>query len=78
MYRLSGLIVVVELRAGQQRRIEQKEAEGELQLVVALVPEDLERMITLRRLLAIEARQDKWHDADVHHMQNLGHSGVTA
>ena len=77
MYRLSGRVVVVELRPDQERCIEQKEAEGELQLVVAMVPADLERMITLRCLLAIEARQDKWHDAAVHHMHNVGQSGGT-
>ncbi|CDF33428.1 unnamed protein product [Chondrus crispus] len=72
VYWPNGRVVVVELTDDLESLIEQKEAEGELRLALALVPADqVDRMIALRRMLAKEARQEEWHDAAVHHMQNV-------
>lgn len=68
----SGRVVMLELVNGLDFLIEEKEAAKELRLALALVPADqVDRMISLRRLLAAEARQEEWHDAAIHHMQNV-------
>lgn len=68
----SGRVVMIELVDDLESLIEEKVAENQLRLALALVPADqVDRMITLRRLLAAEARQEEWHDAVIHHMQNV-------
>lgn len=68
----SGRVVIIELRDNLELLIEEKEAQNELLLALALVPADqTERMIALRRLLAAEARSQEWHDVAIHHMQNV-------
>eukprot|EP00178_Gracilaria_changii_P021101 TRINITY_DN626_c0_g1_i1.p1 TRINITY_DN626_c0_g1~~TRINITY_DN626_c0_g1_i1.p1 ORF type:complete len:972 (-),score=167.97 TRINITY_DN626_c0_g1_i1:2473-5388(-) len=68
----SGRIVAVELVNDLETLIEEKEAANELRLALALVPaEDIDRMISLRRRLAVEARLQDWHDAAINHMQNV-------
>lgn len=72
VYWPNGRMVHIELVDDLDSLIEQKEAEKELRMALALVPADqVDRMIALRRLLAKEARQEDWHDAAVHHMQNV-------
>lgn len=68
----SGRVIIIELRNNLELLIEEKETQNELSLALALVPADQTgRMITLRRLLAAEARSQEWHDAAIHHMQNV-------
>lgn len=68
----SGRVVMIELVDELESLIEKKESENQLRLALALVPADqVDRMIALRRLLAAEARQEEWHDAAIHHMQNV-------
>lgn len=68
----SGRVVVIELVNDLESLIEQMEGQEELRLALALVPTDqVDRMISLRRLLAFESRKEEWHDAAIHHMQNI-------
>ncbi|CAN8074235.1 unnamed protein product [Agarophyton chilense] len=68
----SGRIVALELVNDLETLIEEKEAANELRLALALVPvEQIDRMLSLRRRLAVEARNQDWHDAAIHHMQNV-------
>lgn len=66
----SGRVLVIKLAQELDAMIEEREQQNELRLALALVPADqTDRMITLRRLLAAEAREQEWHDAAIHHMQ---------
>lgn len=68
----SGRVSMIELTNNLELLIEEKETQNDLRLALALVPaEQKERMITLRRLLAAEARSQEWHDAAIYHMQNV-------
>lgn len=70
LYWPSGKVVRIELSDNLETLIEQREAEKELRLALALVPANqVERMIRLRRQLAAEAREQEWHDAAIHHME---------
>lgn len=68
----SGRVVRIELTNDLDHLIEEKESNQELRLALALIPaEQTDRMITLRRQLAFEARGQDWHDAAIFHMQNV-------
>lgn len=68
----SGRAMAIELVDNLDALIEQREVEKELRLALALVPSDqIDRMIGLRRMLAIEARAEEWHDAAIIHMQSV-------
>ncbi|KAI0558322.1 hypothetical protein FGB62_218g00 [Gracilaria domingensis] len=52
--------------------IEEKGAANELRLALSLVlAEQVDRMLSLRRLLAVESRNQDWHDAAIYLMQNI-------
>lgn len=66
----SGAVMAIELVDDLETLTEQKEAQKEYRLALALVPAgNPGRMIALRRLLAVEARALDWHDAAMRHMQ---------
>lgn len=68
----SGKVVVIQLCEDLDTLIEAKEASKELRSALALVPADqVDRIISLRRLLAKEARNQEWHDAAIYHMQSV-------
>lgn len=68
----SGRVVMVEIVNDLESLIDENVAAKELRMALALVPADqIDRMVDLRRLLAAEARAQDWHDAAIHHMENL-------
>ncbi|KAI0562857.1 Vacuolar sorting protein 39 domain 2 [Gracilaria domingensis] len=68
----SGRIAALELVDDLETLIDEKEAANELRLALSLVPaEQVDRMLSLRRLLAVEARNQDWHDAAIYQMQNI-------
>ncbi|KAI0562641.1 Vacuolar sorting protein 39 domain 2 [Gracilaria domingensis] len=68
----SGRIAALELVDDLETLIDEKEAANELRLALSLVPaEQVDRMLSLRRLLAVEARNQDWHDAAIYRMQNI-------
>lgn len=66
----NGTIISINLCDDLKTLTEQFEAKNQLRLALALVPADqTDRLISLRRKLAGEARAANWHDAAIHHMQ---------
>lgn len=72
LYWPSGRVVEIVLSEDLDTLIEERVTHGELRSALSLVPIDqVDRTILFRRKLAIQARETDWHDASIHHMQDV-------
>ncbi len=72
VYWPSGRVVEIQLADELEALIDDREEKGELRSALSLVPIDqVDRTISFRRKLAVQARQDDWHDMAIHHMQHV-------
>lgn len=72
VYWPSGRVIEIQLADELEALINDREEKGELRSALSLVPIDqVDRTISFRRKLAVQARQDDWHDAAIHHMQHV-------